>query len=185
MNEGLSELIAGLDEIAEEAKAAFGDLNSEQLNWKSNPDSWSIAQCFEHLIITNELEFPAIRDALGPGYRNPFWSKMPFLSNIFGKGMIYLFGPKTHLKVRAPKTFRPSQSQINKEIIGDFIKHQQKAAELFQNSKDLDIKKTNIVSPISSFLTYSLFDAYTVLIGHEKRHLLQAERVIKTQGFPS
>ncbi|MBK8565848.1 MAG: DinB family protein [Saprospiraceae bacterium] len=40
-----------LDEITGQFKADFGKLSLAELNWKPNPQTWSIAQNMEHLIV--------------------------------------------------------------------------------------------------------------------------------------
>ena len=184
MNAKLSELVAETETIVENVKNSFGGLSAEQLNWKPNEKSWSIAQCLEHLMVTNKLEFPAVENALKANYKNPFWSKIPFLSKICGKTAIYLFRPENKRKIKAPKSFQPSNSRLSGKIVEDFAAHQRDLIGLFERSKDLDLEKTKIVSPVSNLITYSLIDALRVLTVHEQRHLQQAERVTKEANFP-
>jgi len=185
MNDKLVKLIAEADAVTENVKHSFGNLSAEQLNWKSAAESWSIGQCLDHLIVTNEREFPAIENALRENYKNPFWSKLPYLPKFFGNLMVNLFKPENTRKYKAPKSFRPSQSEVSANIVEDFAAHQQKVARFFEQSGKLDIDKTKIISPVTAFVTYSLFDSYRVLVVHEQRHFRQAERVLQTKGFPN
>lgn len=184
MNDELSRMIAEIEEITGNVETTFGGLKTEQLNWKPNAKSWSIGQCLEHLIITNEKEFPAIEDALRENYKNPFWSKMPFLPMFFGSLLVYLFKPENTRKLKAPKSFQPSQSGVSEKTIADFAAHQQKFVRLIEQSKNLNVKKTKIASSVTVFITYNLFDSFMHLVVHERRHLNQAKRVMQTQGFP-
>ena len=184
MTSEIDGFIAVAESIAVNVDQAFGSLDGERLNWKPDARSWSIGQCLEHLIITNKLEFPAIEKALQADYRNPFWSKMPFLPVIFGKSAIYLFSPENSRKIRAPKRFQPAQSRIDAAIVKDFVAHQQEVTGLFEKSRNLDLGKIKIVSPVTDLITYSLHDAYKVLMVHEERHFRQAERVLKNSNFP-
>ena len=52
-------------------------------------------------------------------------------------------------------------------------------------TEDLDLEKIKISSPVSNLITYSLMDAYRIIITHEKRHFLQATRVAEMDGFPT
>jgi len=52
-------------------------------------------------------------------------------------------------------------------------------------TEDLDAEKIIISSPVTNLVTYSLMDAYRIIITHEKRHLLQAKRVSEADGFPN
>ena len=184
MDERIKGVTSDLAKVADDATATFGSLSAEQLNWKPAEKSWSVAQCLEHLIITNSLEFPAVKKALTANYQNPFCGKIPFLPSIFGKVMIYLMRPESTRKFKAPKTFQPSKSEISEHIVQDLIAHQQEVLELFKQSKNLDLHKTKIVSPVSALITYSLADAFTILMVHEQRHFGQAKRVTEAEGFP-
>jgi len=49
-----------IEQITNDFRMAFGSLSDEQLNWKPRPDSWSVAQCMDHLIKSNDEVKPAI-----------------------------------------------------------------------------------------------------------------------------
>jgi len=59
----LSEMLVETEAVAADAQRAFGHLNAQQLNWKPGADSWSVAQCLEHLLTANYAMFPAITDS--------------------------------------------------------------------------------------------------------------------------
>jgi len=48
----------------------------------------------------------------------------------------------------------------------------------------LNLQRIKNSSPVSRIITYSLLDAYTIIVVHEKRHFLQARRVLDSSGFP-
>ncbi|MCB0751667.1 MAG: DinB family protein, partial [Ignavibacteriae bacterium] len=49
-----------IDKITLVAEMLFSGLSSEQLNWKPNSETWSIAQNLEHLIVVNETYYPVL-----------------------------------------------------------------------------------------------------------------------------
>jgi hypothetical protein len=51
-------------------------------------------------------------------------------------------------------------------------------------TEHLDLEKIKMTSPVTRLITYSLMDAYRIIINHEKRHLLQAVSVSQMDGFP-
>lgn len=185
MNEELLVLIAGANEVADNVQNAFGGLVVEQLNWSPDAESWSIGQCLDHLIVTNERDFPAIENTLKENYQNPFWGKMPFLSRFFGGFLVKMCRPENTRRSKAPKIFRPAEGRISGNIVEDFVRHQQKVVRFFELSENQDLKKTKVASLVTSFVTYSLLDAYRVLVLHEQRHFGQAKRVMETTGFPA
>ena len=50
-------------------------------------------------------------------------------------------------------------------------------------TENLDLDKIKISSPVTNLITYSLMDAYRIIVVHEKRHFLQAVRVSEMNGF--
>ena len=49
-----------IDKITLDAELLFSELSGEQLNWKPNSQTWSIAQNLEHLIVVNETYYPVL-----------------------------------------------------------------------------------------------------------------------------
>ena len=184
MNGDLNNLISETQNIADEAQKTFGNLSAQQINWKPSAESWSVGQCFEHLIVTNESEFPQIERIIKGEHRNPFWSKVPFLTGIFGRLILKAVDPENTKKTKNPKVFSPAASDVDANIIERFVGHQQKVAELMTATKDLDLTKIAITSSVASFVTNRLSDAYKIIVLHERRHFGQAERILQTEGFP-
>ena len=46
-----------LDEITAAVQAEFSGLDNTQLNRKPVADKWSIAQCLDHLVVSNDSYF--------------------------------------------------------------------------------------------------------------------------------
>jgi hypothetical protein len=52
-------------------------------------------------------------------------------------------------------------------------------------TSDADLRGLKVTSPVSAVATYSLLDAYRIVVAHERKHFEQARRVTRAQGFPS
>lgn len=61
----------------------FGELSIEQLNWKPNSETWSIAQNIDHLIVINKTYFPVIESIRKGTYKTPFLGKLEFVVSFF------------------------------------------------------------------------------------------------------
>lgn len=179
----MHEVIADLEKISADAQKTFGNLSFDQINWKPNPKSWSIGQCFEHLVITNRLYFPNIQKVLDKKHRNNFFSKIPFSTYLIGVLMKNSMRPNQKRKMKTFRIFEPSVSDIPETIIEDFAKNQQKLIEMVEAVKDLNVRKIKIAEPLSPVLNLRLDDAFEILTLHEKRHFLQAEKVLDTQNL--
>jgi hypothetical protein len=178
----LSSLIAAANNVASETKNIFGQLSASQLNWKPSADRWSVAQCFDHLLTTNKGYFPIIESVLA-GEKQTFWESMPLLPGLAGKLLIKSLDPASTRKLKAPKRFAPAQSDIRDSIINDFIDQQEKLVERMKATEHLNLEKIIVTSPAAAAITYSLMDAYRIIVVHEQRHFQQAKRVTEESGF--
>jgi uncharacterized damage-inducible protein DinB len=185
MSDRIDQVVNDLDQVAQRAQVAFLRLSTEQLNWKSAPESWSIAQCLDHLITINRLYFPLLESLkAGPAQRT-LWEKYSPLSGFLGKTLIRTLSPEYSKKTKTSSKAEPSASHIGAAIVDRFVQHQAELiAHLRQLPLSVDRKNTIITSPLLRCVTYSLDDGMTILVVHEQRHLLQAMRVMEADGFP-
>ena len=49
-------------ETARRIEISFGSLDTTQLNWQDAPNSWSVGQCLDHLIVTNQHYIPQFKE---------------------------------------------------------------------------------------------------------------------------
>ncbi|MEL7341094.1 MAG: DinB family protein, partial [Bacteroidota bacterium] len=152
--------------------------------WKPNPKSWSIAQCLDHLITTNELYFP-IFDGLKTGtVPSNFFARFGIMSGYFGRLLRRTLGPDVVRKAKSPANFQPSQSDLGGDIVSRFLAHQEVLLQAYADLPNQDLSQIIMISPAASFVTYSIEDALHILAGHEERHLRQAQRVMQEANFP-
>jgi len=178
----MNEIISELEKISEITKQIFGDLSPEQLNWKPSAESWSVGQCFEHLIVTNNLYFPNIQKVIDGKHRNNFFSKIPFSTDLIAVLMKNALNPEQKRKMKTFKIFEPLASNVSPTIIEDFAENNRKLIEKIEACKEFDLHKIKIAEPLSVALNLRLDDAFEILIMHEKRHFKQAERVLRMQN---
>src|SRR5262245_57737017 len=144
------------DAIAGDAKTLFSQLNSQQLNWKPAADSWSVAQCIEHLIKINREYFPVFdRIVRGEGRRS-LLHNLPFLPAVFGRLIIQALSPNSHQKLKAPAVARPSSSSIDPQIVERFVAHQRELLAKMRSLEKRDPAEIIITSPLASVVVYSL-----------------------------
>src|SRR5215213_1561959 len=179
----LQSVITAANEIAAETKSTFGRLTPTQLNWKPSAERWSVAQCFDHLLTSNKGYFPTIEGVIA-GIKPTFWQRMPALPGLAGKLLIKSLDPKSTRKIKAPKKFQPAQSDIRASVIDDFVDQQARIVEKMKSTEHLDLEKIIISSPVAAAITYSLMDAYRIIVVHEQRHFGQAKRVTEEPTFP-
>jgi uncharacterized damage-inducible protein DinB len=171
--------------VADETKRAFGHLSAEQINWKPGRDEWSIGQCFDHLIISNRQFLTIIEEIRQGRRRRRAWERVPLLPRFFGKLLIRTLRPDTGRKVKAPRALNPSTSQIPAAIITSFVEQQAVLLQLMEGTRGLELERITITSPVARLITYSLMDAYRLIVVHEQNHFVQASRLLRLAGFPA
>ena len=178
-------LVEQLGEVAGEARREFGRLSAAQVNWKPGPGRWSVGQCFEHLIKTNG-GFVTVLERIARGEHRPgAWERWSPLSGFFGRMIERSLSREGGRKYKAPAKLVPAASGVEPEIVERFAAHQRELAEQMRRVAHVNLKKTVVTSPVSGFVTYSLLDAFRIVLAHERRHLRQARRVTETPGFPA
>lgn len=181
----LSECITRIERVSQEAREIFGGLNEEQLNWKPNPDDWSIGQCLDHLMVSNSQYFPIFDDILRGKKTARFWEKVPVLPGMWGGMLVKALSPHNRRRSKTMNVFEPRESDIPTTIVSDFETHNQKLVNYFERLDSIDNhRKIIITSPVSNLVTYSLRNTFRILTNHEERHLLQAKRVMELPEFP-
>lgn len=166
-----------LDEATQQFVSNFGKLTPKELNWKPTPTAWSVGQCIDHIIKTNDAYFPAIRAMLTGSYQPTFVQKIPFLPDVFGNVLLKSI-EKTDKKLKTVEVFEPTSSNISSDIIKNFKLHQDQLKTLIENTQHLNHDGLILSSPANKYITYSLSTALDIIIAHEFRHLKQAKAVL-------
>jgi DinB superfamily len=183
MDERIRSIISDMDAVAADVKATFGTLSNDQLNWKPGEKSWSVAQCLDHIIKTNEQFYPEFAELATGTRKNTFWESVSPLTGWGGRFLIKAVSEDSK-KAKAPSKAIVSPSDIDAGIVDKFAEHIEEVNTKIESVADTDRKKTVVTSPFLVIFTYTLDDAYTVLVEHSKRHIRQARRVMEAEGFP-
>lgn len=184
MSEKLKDLTSKLQVISEDARASFGQLSSDQLNWKPSEKGWSVAQCLEHLILTNSEFFGEMDQIIAGTRKNSFFENYSPFSGMFGRFLIKAVTEGSR-PAKAPSQRIVPPSDVPADIVDKYCDHQAEMVEKVSKTGDVDWQKTIVTSPFLAVFTYSLADAYVVLVEHSKRHINQAKRVTQEDGFPA
>jgi hypothetical protein len=177
-------LLDELGALTGDARNVFGRLSAAQLNWKPSARQWSVGQCFDHLIKTNDTFCPTLEETARGGRDGTLWERVSPLSGFFGR--LIMRAIKSPRKFKAPRGLRPSASDVDAGVIERFSGRQGELAGLMRAAAGAaDLQRTVVTSPIAGFVTFSLLDAYRIIVAHERNHFEQARRVTEAEGFPA
>ncbi len=167
----------------ERAKKSFSNLSENQFNWKPDPESWSVGECLSHLVNSNGLyliKIENIINSIPTGSEKDFPYKQSFMGKMIVKGV----DPSNVKKTKTFKVFFPASSNIQKNIIDEYVSSSKKFIELNQKMLSFDLRKYNLSSPVNKLIRLNLGDPLIIIPKHDERHLNQAERVMSQKDFP-
>ena len=176
-------LLAGLHDRTEVVRnnlQPFFRLSPEMFNWKPSIEKWSIAQVFEHLIITQQIYLRHIGNALTEA---PINGKEEFTSGWLGDLIYEKIMPRsdgTIFTIKSPRLLHPSTGTlVGKEVLNNFMKQLDELDHVLELSTYVDLQKIKIPLSISKFIKLRLGDSLRFLVAHNERHLLQAQKVLQ------
>lgn len=178
----MNDRTAQLDFITAAFLSSFGSLSPAQLNWKPNPDTWSIAQNIEHLMVVNETYYPVLDSLKSGTYAPPFISKIGFIVSFMGRTILDAVKPDRKKKMKTFPIWEPTTSRVEGDILKRFEQHQTELKQQIEAAKEFIDKGTIISSPANKNIVYKLETAFDIIISHEQRHFEQAKELLQVMN---
>jgi hypothetical protein len=151
-------------------------LSEEQLNYKSSPDSWSIAECTEHIAISENNIFGMLKGTL----------KTP--ADPSRRGEVKM-GDEQILKMIADRSKKLKTQEVM-EPTGKFGSHAATVKE-FKTKRKASIQyiatTQDDLRNHYAEMPFGVMDAYQVLLfmsAHTDRHIAQIEEIMEDEDFP-
>lgn len=179
INEQLNACTARAEELSR-------PLSEAQLNWRPGEGRWSVAECLDHLLVTNALYLGCMERAIRRAHaRGRTANESEHHRNTMFGGFILrvLKSGRNGRAVPAPKLFEPA-SEIAPGIVDRFIKAQVRITEALHDAEGLNLDRVKFGTPVNALFRANLGEAFEILVLHEARHLDQMEDVIGSGGFP-
>lgn len=179
--------------IAEIVARDFSVLDTQHINWKSKEDKWSIAQCIEHINLFLEYYLQPIEKVVKEQLQNQIPPTSTYKVSRYGKYGIKMVKITKHNKLKVKldsrKYFQPTPALLSKKEFEHQLQHflalQARLSALLQQSRQLPLGKTRIPFNFWGFYKMKLGDLLQILVYHTERHLVQAQRVLYHDNFPS
>ena len=175
----ISAFRAQFEEIAAEADSLVAPLSDARFIWQPAPESWSVAQCIDHLNVTAREYLPRLDDAIADAIRRGLYNPGPYTYNVIGRLMKWLMEPETRIRTRTPKAFQPPPGRARQEVMAAFRAYQVQFIDRLRQANGLDLARARVASPASRWIRMPLGSGFAMTIAHERRHLEQARRVIE------
>ena len=167
-----------------EAATLTAGLSEEQAARRPAAGSWSVSECLDHLASTNRAYLAALKTATDRARAQRRLRRGPAVPGWFASRFLRQLEPpvKRGRKIRAPKSILPRQNLSMAEAYAEFLSSQKLIHEFLDANADLDLAGTRFVNPFIPGIRFSVASGLHLILAHERRHLWQAEQVLRTTG---
>ena len=166
-----------LKETRDEMSKVLRGLTEEQLNFKAEEDSWSIAECAEHIAISENAFAGLIQKTVAAGPNPALKDSVKFKDD----ELLGIISDRSQ-RVKTSEPFEPS---------GKFGSHEA-TVKAFMDKRDehINYMKTtddDLRNRFNSDLPFGTVDGFQVVLfmsGHTERHVNQMKEVMAHKLFP-
>lgn len=173
-----------IEAVNEDARDLLARLSEAQVNWRPTAAHWSIAECLDHLTVTNRELMQGIEAAIKDARSKGLTGRGPFRHGIIGNMIVRSMEPPAKMKFKAPKMFKPRPDQSLEVVAREFFAMQNELQRLIEEANGINLARVKVTSPVTKLIKLSLGQSFGLLASHERRHLWQARQVKSNQAFP-
>lgn len=154
-------------------------LSEEQLNFKSSPESWSVAECVEHIAISETNLFGMIMGTLKEEANPARRSEIKIADDAVFKSIT-----DRSYKVQTQEAFKPTGKFGSfKATVKEFTSKRDETIKYIKTTND-DLRNHFFTFPVEALGTMDSYQLFLFMTGHTKRHTLQIEEVKSNPAFP-
>lgn len=155
-------------------------LSAAQWNFKAGPDRWSIAECAEHIALSEDFIFGLVTTRIVTGPATP-----EKCDSVKGKdeGIIAIMQDRSH-KATAPEPIDPAKRPMPAEdSVKQFLASRAHTIDYMKTTQD-DLRDHFFDHPVPAIGTLDAYQWIMLISGHSRRHTLQILEVKADPNFP-
>ena len=180
----LADFAEQISSIRDDAKKLTSNLSEAQINWRTHPGRWSIAQCLHHIVLGHQEYIRTIDAAILQARERKLFGSGPFKYGWFGSWFARSLDAPPKFKMKNPKLITPLPDPLGRKVATDFESVHQELLGLLERANGIDLGRAKMTSPFSRLVRLSLGQAFAVLTAHARRHVWQAWQVRNHPAFP-
>jgi hypothetical protein len=155
-------------------------LSPAQWNFKAGPDRWSIAECAEHIALSEDFIFGIVTTRIVTSPSTP-----EKRDAVKGKdeGIIAMMQDRSH-KATAPEPIDPKKRPMPAEdSVKQFLASRAHTIDYVKTTQD-DLRDHFFDHPVPAIGTLDAYQWIMLISGHSRRHTLQILEVKADPNFP-
>lgn len=170
-------LLGHLRRTAKLFRDSIAGLSDEQWKFKAAPDRWSVAECAEHIAVSEEMirglaQKVAQSPVPGPRMKNPGETDQKVMANMTDRSQ----------KGKAPEVMKPTGRFPDRAAIEAAFAERRNITMKYAESTQEDLRAHYI--PHSLFKTSDAYQWLLILSSHSERHTAQINEVKADPQFP-
>jgi uncharacterized protein YbdZ (MbtH family) len=175
----LQDIERQLDAAERDAASLVAGLDDISAGWRETAESWSVAECLDHLATANNVYLRAMLPAAWRARAHKWMRKGPALPGVVGRMFVQWMEPpvKRRRRSNAPRLIRPREAPGLADAYAAFLLSQDRVRAFVRAQGDLDLRGVHFVNPFVRGVRFSLATGLHVITSHERRHLWQAWNV--------
>jgi len=176
-DEERSMVVGELERSRDMLSESVAGLSEAQLNFKSSEEAWSIAECVEHLAISEKAFGEMLKGALGAGADASRRAEVKMTDG----DLLNIIRDRSN-KIKTSEPFEPSGKFGNhEETLGAMVGMRNAHIAYMQETQD-DLRNHYGELP---FGTIDGLQMILFMSGHTERHTSQIVEIKQSDGFPS
>jgi hypothetical protein len=182
----LQDVLNQIDTLDRAADTLVTPLSDEQFHWQPEQGrAWSIALCIEHLATANRVYAEPMRAAMDAARSRNLKRKGSIKSTVFGRMFASSMEPPVKRRMKAPAKILPPSNGTRTDILKRYHDAHASIRRMILESADIDANRATFTNPFISLVRVRVGTAFHIIAAHDRRHLWQAEQVLKAPGFPT
>ena len=168
------------DHAAERLAAGLSD---GQFFWQ--PDGgrrWSVALCLDHLAVANTVYGGSMATAIETAKARGVTRRGPARPGLLGRMFANSLEPPVKIRSSAPGKIQPMPSRGREEIMRAYREAHDEIRRLLREAASIDVNRATFPNPFFSFVKVTVATGFQVMCAHDRRHLWQAEGVVRELG---
>jgi hypothetical protein len=165
-----------LDAADRDAQELVAGLSEERGCWRPRSDSWSVAQCLDHLAITNRVYLRAMEGAAIRAREQGRLRRRPATPGLVGCWFVKTIAPPARrpFRFKAQRILQPGTAPPLSTAFATFRASQDEVRAFLCDYSKLDLATVRFPNPLLPGIRFTLATGLHIIAAHEKRHIWQA-----------
>ena len=155
-------------------------LSPAQWSFKSGPDRWSIAECADHIALSEAFIFGRVTDGV---LKTPLTPEKRSVTTGKDEKLVVMLQDRS-FKAKAPEPLDPTKTVMTpEESVKKFLESRAKTEEFIKTTQE-DLRDHMFDHPVPAIGTLDGYQWVLLISGHTRRHTLQILEVKADPNFP-